>query len=166
MDQNTNACSGQTTPGANTYVPTSNFKQLEAELAKLYSKITFHIPPAGREFIVHYGPWITLVLMFLAVPAILLALGLTAAFSPFAGMYGVKTGGMFFVSGLISLGVLALEGIALPALFKRQISGWNFVFYASLLSAVGNLLSMNWFGLILGTAVSMYILFEIKSYYK
>jgi hypothetical protein len=141
--------------------------QIENEIGKVYAKITFHLPAGLKEFIVHYGPWITLILMVIAIPAVLLALGLSAVAIPAVTMYsGAKVGGMFFVSGIIALFALILEAIALPGLFKRQIGGWRLLFYSVLVSAVGNLLSMNLGGLIIGTALSLYVLYEVKSYYK
>jgi len=40
------------------------------------------------------------------------------------------------------------------------------MFYASLLGAVQNAVSFNLGGLVVGTLLSLYILFQIKSYYK
>lgn len=141
-------------------------QEIENEIAKIYSKITFHLPVGLKDFIVHYGPWIALILMVIAIPAILLALGIGAFATPFVIMHGGSTGIMFFVSGLISLFALILEAMALPGLFKRQLKGWHLMLYSVLVSAVGSLVAMNWGGLIIGTAISLYILFEVKSYYK
>ncbi len=142
-------------------------KQIEDEIGKVYSKISVHLPAGLKEFIVHYGPWITLILMVIAIPAILLALGISAVAIPAISMYaGAQTGGMYFVGGLITLFALVLEAMALPGLFKRQLSGWRLLLYSILVSAVGNLLSMNLGGLIIGTALSLYVLYEVKSYYK
>lgn len=141
-------------------------QQIENEVGKVYSKITFHLPTGLKDFIVHYGPWIALVLMVISIPAILLALGIGAIATPFVIMHGGSTGAMFFISGLINLFALILAAMALPGLFKRQLKGWHLMFYSVLVSAVGSLVAMNWGGLIIGTAISLYILFEIKSYYK
>lgn len=51
----------------------------------LHKKAPFHLPPAAREWIVKYGPWIVLVLMVLALPVILAAFSLSAVLQPFCG---------------------------------------------------------------------------------
>ena len=60
---------------------------------------------------------------------------------------------------------LILEIMALPGLFKQQRKSWNLLYYSVLASALYNLLSLNLFGLIIGTLISLYILFQIKKSY-
>lgn len=134
-------------------------------------KAPFQLPVGAKEFIVKYGPWITLVILILAaiviIPLTLLALGLTAATTPYAVMAGY--GGqslMGFVYIGISIATLIMEAIAIPKLMKRQISGWKLLYYAALLSAVGALFSFSIIRLVIGLVVSMYILFQIREYYK
>src|SRR6187431_17699 len=52
----------------------------------LVQKAPFQLPDGLREFIVQYGPWITVVLLVLSLPLLLVALGLSAVFLPFAGV--------------------------------------------------------------------------------
>lgn len=131
----------------------------------LHKKAPFHLPPAAREWIVKYGPWITLVLMILAIPVVLAALGLTAFFSPVFMMYGGYHL-LFLVSGLIALLALILQAMALPGLFARKLSGWHLVYYSVLVSAVGQILGGNIITMIVNVIISMYFLFEIREYYK
>lgn len=133
----------------------------------LHQKAPFHFPPNAKEFIVKVGPWITLVLMLLALPMILLALGLTAVVSPYAMMYGGMHFGVGWVlGGILALATLVMQAMALPGLFKRSIKGWQLMYYAVLVGAVGQLLSLQIVSLIINVVISMYILFEIKDYYK
>ncbi len=133
----------------------------------LVKKAPFQLPANVKEFIVKFGPWITLVLMLLALPIILVALGLSAVLLPMVGAAaGVNTGIMATVSLLFAIAALVLEAIALPGLFKRSKVGWNFVFYSVLVTAVGDLITFEIFGLIISTLISLYILFQIRSYYK
>ena len=134
-------------------------------------KAPFQLPVGAKEFIVKYGPWITLVILILVaiviVPLTLLALGLTAATAPYAVMSGY--GGqslMGFVYIGIGIAILVMEAIAIPKLMKRQISGWRLIYYASLLSALNSLLSLSILSLVIGLVVSMYILLQIREYYK
>ena len=131
----------------------------------LHKKAPFQLPPSAKEFIVHYGPWITLVLMVIAIPVILGALGLAAVFAPTAAVYGGYRSS-FMISSLFSLAAFVLEAAALPGLFKRSMHGWRLVYYSSLVTAVGELISFNIVSLIIGLAISMYFLFQIKEYYK
>ena len=155
-----NQVDNQTTPSK------SLIPQLE-DLGDQYlvQKAPFQLPPGVKEFIVQFGPYITLVLMLLALPIILIALGISAFLLPF----GYTAGGAGLVSTLglvIAVASLILEAMALPGLFKRSKTGWNFVFYSILLSAVGSLIHLDIVGLIIGTLISLYILFQIRSYYK
>ncbi len=156
----------QTPPGSSA-PQDSLLKQLEHTLESLYKKITWHLPTSVKEFIVKFGPWITLVLMILAIPVVLMALGLTALLTPFAMVYGGYKASLFgVISGIIALVALILEAVALPGLFARSQKGWYLVYYSVLVSAVGQLLGGQIFSMIIGLAISLYILFEIKSYYK
>src|SRR5688572_3390229 len=66
----------------------------------LVKKAPFQIPDAGRELIVKFGPWITVVLLILLLPVLLFALGLGAFFIPFSGAAGVGYAGSF---GLLTI---------------------------------------------------------------
>lgn len=129
-------------------------------------KAPFQLPEGVKQFIVSFGPWITLVLLILTLPIVFAAIGLSAVFAPFAFLGGVRAGTTFGLTMIFALVYLVLEALALPGLFKRKRSGWNLIFYASILSAVENLVSFNLGGLVIGTVISWYFLFQIRSYYK
>lgn len=144
---------------------TDSFEKLERTL-KVYfvDKAPFQLPTGAKEFIVQYGPWITLVLLILALPVIFAALGLTAIFSPFGEAAGFR--GVNFLSIILGIVALVLEGMAIPGLFRRSKQGWNLMFYASIVTAVDNLITANIGGLVIGLLIGWYILFQIRSYYK
>lgn len=151
----------------NTTPNKSLLSQLDATLEEyLVKKAPFTLPPNVKEAIVKFGPWITLILLILTLPAILLFLGLGTLVLPFSYLGGIHAGLNYTVSMIFSLIVLVLEVIALPGLFSRSKSGWNFVYYATLLTAVENILTFNLGGLIIGTTLSLYILYQVKEYYK
>ena len=52
----------------------------------LVKQAPFQIPDGGREWIVKFGPWITVVLLILTLPILLFALGLGVIFIPFGGV--------------------------------------------------------------------------------
>ena len=132
----------------------------------LVKKAPFQLPANIKELIVKFGPYITLVLMILALPIILLAFGWSAVLLP---AYGVAAGFGAGISATIGLVLaivsLVLEAIALPGLFKRSKVGWNFVFYALLVSVVSYVINLDIMSIIF-SVVSFYFLFQIRSYYK
>ncbi len=71
--------------------------------------------------------------------------------------------GVAWVFLAVSLG---LEAAALPGLFKRQRQGWMLLFYGVLVHGAYNLFSLNVGGLIIGTAISLYILMQVRSKYS
>lgn len=129
-------------------------------------KAPFKLPAGVKEFIVKWGPWITLILLIISLPALLLAFGLGALVAPFAFLGGLKSGVSYGVGMIFSVVVLVVEALALPGLFRRKLSGWRLMFYASLIGAIENLITFNLGGLVIGTLLSFYVLFQIKSYYK
>ncbi len=132
----------------------------------LVDKAPFQLPKGVKEFIVKYGPWIALVFLVLSLPMILLAFGLGALVAPFVVMGGVQAAAGFGLGMVFSIAMLVLEAIAIPGLFKRKLSAWKLMFYASLLGGVQALITFNLGGLVIGTGLSLYVLFQIKSYYK
>ncbi len=145
----------------------SLFPQLEDVLdLYLVKKAPFQLPENIKELIVKYGPYITLVLMLLALPVIVVALGVSSVLLPAVGVVArINTGIMATVCLLFAIASLVLEAIALPGLFKRSKAGWNFVFYAVLVSTVSYLLHLDVLSLVF-TVVTFYFLFQIRSYYK
>ncbi len=119
------------------------------------------LPAKGREFIVKIAPWLSIVMIALAAPAVLALVGFGGYVGRYA-MYGMYSGGYYWI---FAAATIVLNILALPGLFKRYISGWNYSFYAVLVSGVSSLLMGDIVGLIIGLAIGFYILFQIKSYY-
>lgn len=137
----------------------------------LHIKAPWQLPAKAKEWIVKYGPWISLVLLILGaivlIPLLTLALGLTVITLPFATVAGgagtTLWGWVHIILGLV---VLVMQGIAIPGLMKRQLSGWRMLYYAELLSVISSILYRDIIGAIFGLIIGMYILFQIRSYYK
>jgi hypothetical protein len=135
----------------------------------LVRKAPFALPMGAKEFIVKVAPYLIIIFAILAIPAILAAIGLSAFATPFAmmGGYGYSWGYSVMISLIISVIVLVMEVIAVPGLFKRTKGGWNLVFYASIVSLIGSIISIN--GIIsgiIGAIIGWYILFQVKDLYK
>jgi len=124
------------------------------------------LPENIKEFIVKYGPYISVVMMVLMIPALIAILGFGSAFMPYAYMGGLRPGFNFSISTIFMIGQIALQIIALPGLFKRAKSAWRLMFYASLVGLVYSLLSGAIINGLVSALISFYVLFQIKSLYK
>ena len=129
----------------------------------LVKKAPFQIPDGGREWIVKFGPWITVVLLVLTLPILLFALGVGTVLIPFGGV-GYATGFGFLT--LVILVEIGLMIAALPGLFARKMSGWMLLFYSQLVSIVYSLLSGSIVGGLLMGLISLYILFQVRPLYR
>ena len=129
----------------------------------LVTKAPFQLPDNVKEWIVQYGPWITIVLLVIALPPLLFLLGIGSFFVPFAGA-GVATGFGYLLLGLIIQ--LGLTVAALPGLFARKMSGWSLLFYARIVGFVMNLLAGAVVSALVGVVISLYILFQVRPLYK
>ena len=129
----------------------------------LVKKAPFQIPDAGREWIVKFGPWITVVLLILVLPILLAALGIGAVFMPFGGAGYAAGFGVMTIVIAIEIGLMIA---ALPGLFARKMSGWTLLFYSQLVSIVYNVLSGNVVGGLLMGLIGLYILFQVRAKYS
>ena len=132
----------------------------------MVSKAPFQIPMGGKEIFVKIAPYLIIIFVLLALPALLALLGVTAVFAPMAAVGGNMWGILSIISIVTSVVALVLEVMAVPGLFKRTRASWNLLFYATLVSFVGGVLSMNPIGAVVGGIIGWYILFQIKELYK
>jgi hypothetical protein len=139
-------------------------KQLETTLEDFFVKKLPALPPKIKEVIVKFSPWIAAVILVMSLPTILAALGLRGMMSGWG--YGYAYGYGYGMAWWISIASMVLVAIALPGLFARKLSAWRLMFYSGLVMALYNLVTLSLGSLIIGTGISMYILFQIKSYYK
>jgi hypothetical protein len=128
----------------------------------LVQKAPFQLPVRLKEFIVKFGPWITVALLVLSLPPILFLFGLGTLLIPFGG-FGYAT--HFSTAMLFLIVELGLMIAALPGLFARKMSGWTLLFYSQLASILFALLGGNLIGAILGGLISLYILFQVRPLY-
>jgi len=146
--------------------------QLEGLLDEyMVRKAPFTLPQEVKEFLVKVSPYLIIVFAAMALPLILAALGLTAILSPFAMMGGHGYGFAWGYGAIVGLAVAVLtviiEIMAVPGLFKRTQGSWKLLFYASIVSFIGNILSLS--GIIsglIGAIIGWYILFQVKELYK
>ena len=146
---------------------TDSVSSLEAQIEKVVlSKSIPGLPDNVKEIIVKLSPWFVVVSMLLLLPVILAALGLSAMVLPFSYLGGARMGFSYTLGLVFSFGMIALEIMAIPGLFKRQLKAWRLIFYSVLLSLLQQLFSLDIVGLVIGGAISFYFLFQVKSKYK
>lgn len=124
------------------------------------------LPENWKEILVKILPYLIIVFFILSLPLVLVALGLSALIVPLGFVAGVGSGVGITLSIVILAVSLVLEAMAIPGLFARSKSGWRLLYYSTLVSALYSIVTMSLSGLVLGTLVSLYILFQIKSHYK
>lgn len=128
----------------------------------LVKKAPFQLPDNAREWIVKFGPWITVVLLILTLPILLVALGIGAVFVPFGGIGYASGFGLLTITVIVEIGLMVA---ALPGLFARKMAGWRLLFYSQLVSIASNLLSGSIVGGLLSGLIGLYILFQIRTLY-
>lgn len=148
---------------------TKDVKSVLGQLETLidgYVKKAPKLPGNVKEIIVKLSPYFTILGVVFAVPAIFALIGLSAAVTPLMMYAGAGWGFRSILSMVIMILMVLLEIVAVPGLFARKRSAWNLLFYISLINAVSSLVSMNLIGLVIGTAIEWYILFQVRDMYK
>lgn len=144
---------------------TSALASLETTLDTYLVTKAPRLPDNWREVFVKFLPWVTLVLLVLALPALLLLLGLGTFLLPFSFLGGAAAGGAFTVGLVVSIVSLVLEVMALPGLFNKKRQGWVFIYWATLVGVLSSLLSFS-IGGVLFSVLWLYLIFQVKNYYK
>jgi hypothetical protein len=135
-----------------------------------YQKLNLPSLPASiTELLVTFAPWLSLLggvlglLVFIPGALVLLVI------SPLAGVGGA---GLGYIATIIHL-ILSAAGavvslMAFSGLRKRSLGGWTLAFWASAIYIVAGLLPLSLgaiVGTIIGAAVALYFLFQVKPYY-
>ncbi len=141
---------------------------LENKLVEVSKKLP-QLPDSIGEFLVKYGPYLVIIGLVMGAIGLLTTFGIVASVNPLirAGYgYGYRYGAHFSLYSLVELVSMVLIAIAIPGLLKRAKSAWNLMFYASLVTLISYLVSMNLGGLVMGMAINWYFLFQIRKFYK
>lgn len=132
----------------------------------LVDKAPFTLPKNIKETIVNFGPYIALIITITAIPAILLLLGVGTFIVPLSFMVSAGMGYSSALATIVLAVALVMNTMAIPGLFKKDIKAWNLLYYAALVQAVHSLIIFDFVGLIIGSLITFYILFQVKGYYK
>ena len=151
----------------------SNFQQtlsqLEDTLGEYFGKKAPALPENAKELIVKFAPYLAIISLLLTLPAIFLLLGLgglASVLTPFGGVQSMATIPNMWLSIILLIPVVVLEGLAIPGLFSKSKTAWNYMFWAQLISAVSSIVQFNLIGAVIGAVIGLYLLFQVKSYYK
>jgi len=141
-------------------------KQLEKVLMSFFGSLP-SLPLSVREILVKLAPYFAIIGLVLSLPAILIMLGLGAFASPILALGGnwASAGGSTFavIFAIISA---VLLGLSISGLFARHMEGWRYAYYNALATGVYSILRYDLGGLIIGTGISLYVLFQIRGSYR
>jgi hypothetical protein len=122
------------------------------------------LPNNAREVLVKFAPWITIIVLLFSLQGILAFIGLRSMF--YYPLLGARLGLGYDLSIVFLLITAVLRVLSIKGLFDRNKFGWNMVFYSVLVNAVYTLLMGDIVGMIIGTVLSLYVTFQVRSYYK
>jgi len=139
---------------------------MEDYLANL-SKNFPQLPKRIKEIIVRYIPLMIIVFYVSIIPSFF---ALTAFHVlPLNDLVPRKFFYLFMPMGYLIWGVSLIAIImrfsAIKGLEARKLSAWRILFYATLISAVGDLVASDFITLIVSLIISLYFLFQIKDFY-
>lgn len=148
----------------------SSLSQLEDTLELYLVKKAPQLPKAVKDLVVVLTPWFTLLGVVFSIPLVFVAFGLSALIGPLSVITGPVSAINYGIGYTFSMVILAIalvfDAIAIPGLFGRKAKGWKYIYWATLISFLSSLFSFNLFGGLLGTLISLYFIFQIKTYYK
>lgn len=151
------------------------------------SKAAYQLPANIKKLLVDIAPWLSLLA---GVLGIFSAYGiwraahyvseLSNSLNSYAEAFGVSTytqspqlSLMFWISIAMTLLFSALAFLAFPGLKAKKKVGWNFMFYSMLANIAYGVVSLFYdgggagalLGALIGSAIGLYILFQIRSNY-
>lgn len=148
----------------------------------LVTKAPFQLPVSAKEFLVKAAPYLVILFLILSLPAIFMLFGMgffmgdmmlsgdvwmgdsEGMMWPQGAVMGMQT--WVYVYGILAAIIFVMEAIAVPGLFAQSKKGWNWIYYAQVLSLVISVLAGDIIGALIGFVIGMYLLFQVKSYYK
>lgn len=122
------------------------------------------LPEDFKKLLVQLAPFFAILVVLLGLPTILAVFGLGAMLTPVVWLAGARTG-MYWLLWAVSLVQIVLAGMSIKPLFARSGHGWRLMYYSQLIGIVSSLGSYN-VGSLVFTAISLYLLYQVKASYK
>ncbi|MCL5970300.1 MAG: hypothetical protein M1450_02240 [Patescibacteria group bacterium] len=146
------------------FLNSQNFVTIEKKIISFSVKLP-KLPPAAVDFLVSFGPYLILLGGILNILSILsfFSLGniIFYSFSPF--IYPLSHFFYIAIAGTVLSGIILIT--AFEDLKNLRLMGWRMVFWATNLSVVTAIFSINFIGAIIGALVYWYFLSQIYSKY-
>ena len=136
-----------------------------------------HLPREWRHWLADNAWWLVFIGVILGALGILGLVPVLLGVSIFTGIIaGPAAGALVIITGIVNMAVLVvsvvLEGMAINPLKARQKRGWDLLFLVSLVTFAGAVINSiitgnvgHILGLLVGTLVGLYILFEVRMYF-
>lgn len=142
------------------------FNKLETLLDEYLGHKAPALPENAKETLVSFAPYLAIIGIVFAIPAVFAILGIGAMMGPFSYMMAYSFSPVYYigVGGLVISAVL--DGLAINGLFKRSMGAWRLMYYSSLVTFVASILQGSLSSAILGGLIGMYLLFQVKNKYK
>lgn len=149
---------------------------LENSLATLFKGLP-HLPKDWRHWLADNAWWLALIGVAFGCLGILGLVPVVLGISIFTGIIaGPAAGALVIITGIVNMAVLvvsvALEAMAITPLKAKQKRGWDMLFLVSLVTFTGAVLNAlitgnvdHIVGLIIGTLIGLYVLFEVRMYF-
>src|SRR5688572_22263380 len=137
-------------------------KELDKFLSDLFAKLP-NLPEGVRAFIVKALPYLNILGIVFTAPVILVALNISGPLT-----FMVRNGhpyGSYVIPVLFAAAIVVLHILAIGGLFRREAKAWQYLYWAALLSGLEQIIFFNIAGLLIGTGLTLYILFQVRSSY-
>ena len=141
-------------------------KDLEKTLQTYFLDKAPKMPADIQKLFVNYGPYLVLIGTVLSALGLISAFGIFSWSNPWSMMPGAYGGSRYQLALAYGVASTVLNALALSGLFKKQMIGWRYLYYNVLLGAIYNAVTFNFIGLVIGTGLGLYIMFQIRNHYK
>ena len=160
----------ETTSGTHTAKALAHAGALEAYLVPLFAQVP-HLPEGGKKVITDIIPWVSLIFGALGIIALFTTSAVGLLLSPLIMLGGGFKSIMIFLIAILGLVSSVFTFISFNPLRDMSKKGWNYAFYALIISTVSTVLGLFFtmysggVGSLLGVIVGAYLLFEIREKY-
>lgn len=141
---------------------------LEAWLLPMFSNLP-HIPEGGRKTISDIVPWLAIIFGVLSLIGLLGSGLFGIILSPLLALGGGLRSIILLLTVILGIASAVLSILAFRPMRAMKKTGWDYLFYSLILSAVSFVISlvgmMSSVGSVVGILLGAYILFEIRSRY-